>query len=74
MSAQEFEHGTGHKFTVKRAGAGSYETCCGHTLESGKMRGLTGFGGKLWYTNADHHVYFGSLQQGKDWLSEEHNK
>ena len=72
---QEFDHGSGHKFVVKRTGAGSYETCCGHTLESGKLRGFRdSFNSKLWFTNADQHVYFGSYNQGKDWLSKAHDE
>jgi hypothetical protein len=45
--SQEFEHGTGHKFSVKRLQAGEYKSCCGHKIES--RQETPGYGsGTVW--------------------------
>jgi hypothetical protein len=44
---EEFEHGTGHKFSVTKVHAGEYRSCCGHKISSRSNHRDYG-GGTVW--------------------------
>ena len=51
----EFDHGSGHRFGLKKVSSGYYKSCCGFEVESGANMEYEGSDRKRWFVQHPQH-------------------
>ena len=68
--AEEFDHGSDHKFSVKKNSAGDYTSCCGLNVTG--PYNAKGWSGKIWYSESPRGYYYPSLTAAKEHMKRHH--
>ena len=67
--SEEFDHGSGHKFSVKKNSAGSYTGCCGLQVEVASTPT-----GRVWFSSHPTGLYYPTLRAAKEHMQKHHDK
>ena len=70
----EFDHGSEHRFAVKRVAPGYYTTCCGHDIEIGANREYEGSDSRRWFVQHPNKdlTEHASLKDATEYLRSNH--
>ena len=64
----EFDHGTGHRFSVSKNATGSYTGCCGMKVDASNTPT-----GRMWFSSHPTGYYFPTLKAAKQKMQEHHD-
>jgi hypothetical protein len=66
-NSSEFDHGTGHKFSVTKNSAGSYRACCGLQVDASNTAV-----GRTWFSSHPTGFYYPTLKAAKEHMQKHH--